>query len=161
MPVPFDLAGLGIGDDSEYLKLLERCPDIRLARYDDGEYLTREGDSTREIFIILKGACVVEVNTVRRGGRAPNALATVLSDLRNPSFVGEMAYLGGGFRSASVRASGGTFAFVLKPAHLDILMAEFPLFTRILCRQFAARLAEANGALRECQEQRAIDISGG
>ena len=67
-------------------------------------------------------------------------------------FVGEKAYLGGGFRTASVRSSGKTYTLSLKPEYLDVIINEFPAFTSILCRQFTSRLTKANRLLKEANE---------
>lgn len=157
MPELFDLSDLGIPADSEYHKLLARCPDIQLRSFQDGEYLVREADPSQEVLIILRGAYVVERQVREKQDRPGNVLATVISDPDDPSFVGEMAYLGGGFRTASVRSSGCTHAMVLKPAYLGIIIADFPHFTQILCRQFTARLREANELLKDHHERLSME----
>mgnify|MGYP001085267913 CR=1 FL=1 len=150
MAESFKLTELNIPETSEYHRLLERCPDISPVRFGEGEYLTQAGDASKEIFLVLRGSYVVDLPDDRPGKRSARALATVTTcDEASPSFVGEMAYLGGGLRTASVRSSGTTYALCLQPRHLDVLIEEFPLLTRALCKQFTDRLRQTTDALKE------------
>ena len=147
-----DLSQFGIPAGSEYHRLIERCPEIACLRFDDEDYLIHEGDMSADIYLVLRGAYVVEQPASDPDNKPGGALAIVVTeDPSSPSFVGEMAYLGGGFRTASVRSSGSTFALRLSPEHLNMVIAEFPLLTQVLCRQFAARLKDADAALKEHQ----------
>lgn len=161
MPASFVLEELNLAKESEYHRLLTRCPGIELKRFDDGEYLMREGHPSQEVFVVASGAYVVEQKAGEEHDSPAGAVAAVISDPATPSFVGEMAYLGKGARTASVRSSGATFAMVLKPMHLDVIIAEFPLLTRILCRQFTGRLHETNALLRTYQQQHAMGAATG
>ncbi|HIJ64506.1 MAG TPA: cyclic nucleotide-binding domain-containing protein [Candidatus Hydrogenedentes bacterium] len=158
MAETFDLADLDIPEDSEYRRLLEACPDAEPKRFSDGDLLITEGDRSQEIFLVLRGAYVVE-QARPCGNDAPGAaLATVISSLDRPSVVGEMAYLGDTQRTASVRSSGTTFTLCLKPKHLDVIIEDFPAFTQILCRQFSRRLKEANEIVKKNERERAMNV---
>jgi len=157
MPEPFSLDYLELEDDAPYKALLERCPEARLRRYGDGEVLVAEGAESSEVYLLLRGACVVEsAGAAESGGRA-QSLGIIEARPGAPAFVGEMATLRGGMRSASVRCSGAVFAVVLPPESLDVMMDELPFFTRCLCRQFALRLQEANQLIKDYQQQIALD----
>jgi CRP-like cAMP-binding protein len=147
MPTSFDVADLSIPQASEIHALIERLPNIETLQFQDGEYLIRQDEAITDTFIVVFGSYAVEHTSAGPEKRPLKTLAAVSSDVEFPSFVGEMAYLGGGFRTASVRSSGSTFALKLKEQHMDVIIAEFPSFTSILCRQFTARLREANKAL--------------
>jgi len=150
MPGEFELFDLNLPEDSVYHKLLERFPDIQKLRFQDGECLLHEGDMSNEIFMLLLGECAVEQPGERHDARPHRALATVRAeDPSSPSFVGEMAYLGGGFRSATVRSRGVAHVLCLKPNHLSAIIEGYPIFTRILCKQFSARLSSTTEALNE------------
>jgi len=155
MPKPFDIAQLNVME-TEIPKLLEVCSDACLLRYDDGEYLFCEDDETTEVYAILRGAFVVEQKS---GAAGLQAIATHHNEEDNPCFVGEMAYLGAGARTASVRSSGVTYALQLKPSHLEVIIEKFPNFTRILCQQFSARLKEANDELKEIVATNAVPVA--
>ena len=149
MPQPYTIADLALPVDSEIAALIERCPDIASVRFDDGDYLMREGDDSQDTYLVLRGAYVVEQRQHNAGPDERGApLAVVTAELDEPSFIGEMAYLDSNLRTASVRASGPVFTLVLSPAHVDVVLDQFPFFGRILSQQFARRLHEANGIIQ-------------
>lgn len=150
MPEACDLALLALPEASELRRLCTRCPDIEALRFREGECFIREGEEDRDVYLVLDGAFVVEKAPAEPGGR-PAMLAGVSCEPGAPVFVGEMAYLGTGLRSASVRSSGSSHALRLRGEHVDAILEGFPGLTRALCRQFAERLRETSGALRELQ----------
>lgn len=145
MPEELDLEQIK-REASEVGPLLARCPDIEPRRFRDGDLLIREGETSKDLFLVLQGSLVVE-------HEAPDGSSRIMAHLEcqpeTPCFVGEMAYLGAQARTASVRAVGGGQALCLQPAHVDVILESFPLLTRCLCRQFTQRLAETNQALRD------------
>jgi len=157
MPEPFDLERLRIPDDSAYRELLARCPGVALRRYADDEILITEGAESREVFLVLQGACVVETAPGPDAGNRPQTLAIINATPAAPAFLGEMAPLGAGFRTASVRCSGAVFTAVLSPDIFDVVVNDLHFFTRCLCRQFADRLREANQLIKDYQRENALD----
>ncbi|MDP7639700.1 MAG: cyclic nucleotide-binding domain-containing protein [Candidatus Hydrogenedentes bacterium] len=147
MAQEFTLEDLGIPSGSEFHRLVERCGGSRLLRYDDGETLVERGDPSRDAYLILRGGYVV-----RREESKDSVAEGQVTDPSAPEFVGELVYLGRGRRSASVAALGETFAICLKPEHMDTIMEEFPMFTRILCKQFAVVRSLPDLALRSLKE---------
>lgn len=154
MPESFKITGLECARTGEIQQLLARCPDIEPCRYREGELLIQEGEEGRDLFIVLKGAFTVEHPPLAPGG-PPVMLAAIMCE-DEPVIVGEMAYFGAQRRTASVRSSGASFALRLHPAHVDLIIGEFPLLTRIICQQFTRRLKETNEALRGFQERFAL-----
>ena len=146
MPDLLDSASLDLASDPELGPLLAACPDIAPLRFRDGERLVTEGEDSQDVFIVRKGSLVVE-KALPDGTARP--LAQIECSPGAPVIMGEMAYFGAQVRTATVRAVGACQALHLKPAHLDVLMADFPGLTRVLCRQFTARLKEANDELRD------------
>lgn len=156
MPEAFDPVRLELEEDSEVCRLLGVHPEIESLRFRDGEYLVRENEDSLDVFLVLKGAFVVE-RAPSRPDLPPVPLATVLCDLEKPGIVGEMAYLGSLRRSASVRSSGSSFVLRLKPAHIDSVINDFPGLTRAICAQFSWRLRETSRSLAELQGRFAMN----
>lgn len=156
MPQPYDLSTIPLPEDSEIHALLEACPDIEPLRFGNDEFIVHGSDAAQDIFVILRGNCLVEQPDATQERTPGNELAIISAEPAQPVFIGEMAYLGGGFRTAAVRSVMACFTLRLKPAHLDILMERFPGFTRLLCKQFALRLGEANTFIKRFQEQTAM-----
>lgn len=144
MPDPLEIARLDLSADPELGALLAACPDIVPLRFRDGERLVTEGEDSQDLYIVLTGSLVVE-KTLPEG--TPRTLAQLTCLPGAPGIVGEMAYFGARHRTASVRSVGSSRALHLQPAHLDTIMGAYPGLTRILCRQFTARLKEANEEL--------------
>lgn len=157
MPSSFNIEELNIPQSSEIHVLIKRCPDIEMFLFSDDEYLIRENDASDDTFMVLRGNYIVEQSR-SESEKVPPGMLDIVTDEDNPvSFVGEMAYLGGGFRTASVRSSGKTYTLCLKPEYLDVIIAEFPAFTSILCKQFTSRLTESNRYIKEADERLLID----
>ena len=156
MPETYKLAELDLARRSEIHRFFKQCPDIIFVRFYDGEVIVQEGDAGNDIYLILMGSYVVEKSHENPAGTKPAILATVTSDLGNPSFVGEMAYFGACLRTATVRSSMCTHACRLKPWHLDVILDHFPVLTRVICRQFTDRLKNTSEQLRIYQEQRSM-----
>ena len=157
MTQPFNLELLRLPEHSEILQLVQRCPDIEARMYVDGEYLILEQEIAQEVFIIIKGAFVVERS---RGVEQapPLTLAIGICEPSNVAIVGEMAYLGAQQRTASVRSSGASFTLCLKPQHLDVIMDGFPGLTQLVCRQFTSRLQESNNLIKRMQQALAMSM---
>lgn len=144
---------LNLDPGSELEALVQRCEDIEAWRYRDGEFLIREEEVSEHIFVVVQGGFVVE----QVATSPPTILACVLVEAGQPAIVGEMAYLGQQVRSASVRCSGGTFVLRLAPHHVDHIIEVCPGLTRTICQQFAQRLRQADGQLRDFQQRFALE----
>jgi CRP-like cAMP-binding protein len=156
MPEPFDLKRLKIADPAPYLELLARCPAVALRRYADEEVLITEGAESRDAFLVLQGSCVVETAPGPESPSRPQTLAIVNATPAAPAFLGEMAPLGTGYRTATVKCSGAVFTAVLPPGSLDVVVNQLPFFTRCLCRQFAERLRQADQVIKDYQRDTAL-----
>ena len=154
MPQRFDLATIKTKALDEIGQMMERYPDITPLLFQGGETIIREGDTGEEVFIVLSGMFEVEQAPVRQGD-PPTPLVRVSCDLETFSIIGEMAYLGDQRRTATIRAVVATHCLRLNPAHIDAIIEGFPMLTRVICRQFALRLREANDALRPIRVARA------
>lgn len=157
MPEPFDLSVLNLPKTSEIVALLARCPDIQPIRFNEAEYFIREGELSMETYIIIDGGYVVERQPNEKDGGRDHFIHSGIVKPDEPCFVGEMAYLGGSFRTASIRSSGRTFALRLEASHLEIIIDEFPLITKALCRQLIDRIMEANKSIGYYQRLLKID----
>jgi len=158
VPESYSLDTIELPRESEIHALLAACPDIEALRFGDDEFIIHGGDAAQDVFLLLRGHCLVEQPDAPRERTPGNELAVIQAEPDAPVFIGEMAYLGGGFRSASVRSVLSTFTLRMKPAHLDTIMERFPGFTRILCRQFALRLGEANTFIKRFQKHSTMEV---
>jgi CRP-like cAMP-binding protein len=155
MPQAFDPASLCLNTTGEPLRLLAQFSDLLALSFGDGEFLIQEDAASREIFLLLRGAVVVEKASAAPGGM-PVLLACLTVEPDCPVIVGEMAYLGDQPRAASVRSAGRTHALCLKPVHIDAILDGYPGLTRVICQQFSRRLQDTDQALRSLQSRFAL-----
>ncbi|MBM4182085.1 MAG: YihY/virulence factor BrkB family protein [Betaproteobacteria bacterium] len=104
--------------------------------YAPGETLIAEGDSGQEAFFIYAGQVAV-YKRVADGEKH-------LTDMEEGSLLGEMAYLLGEARTASIRARTEVTALVLPPGMLEELMRYSAPLSRRIIGSLAQRLMHMN-----------------
>ena len=101
---------------------------VREARFQAGSSLVREGDAGDSFMIIREGSA-----TVDQGGR-------ILRELGPGDFLGEIALIDGGPRTASVSATEPVEALVIDRAGFERLMNDFPVIRFDLVSALTQRL---------------------
>lgn len=104
-----------------------------------GEIIVREGDDSRELYILQSGS--VEVT------KKSNGKDVKLTSLRKGEFFGEMSLLEGELRSATVKALSDTTVLVIKPGGLLLMMRRDPTFAFEMLQQLSARILRMDKAL--------------
>lgn len=113
--------------------------------YSDGEVIVREGDETREMYVVQTGSVVV-TKLIAGNERT-------LGTMGRGSFFGEMALLESMPRHATVRAVGDTKVLVIKPGSLLLKIRRNPTFAFEMLQSMSRRLREANQRLMDvCQD---------
>ncbi|MBI2421458.1 MAG: cyclic nucleotide-binding domain-containing protein [Candidatus Hydrogenedentes bacterium] len=153
MPEPFAPESLDIAGSAALQAVLARCPHAECIKYRNDEYLITKGDASQEVFLLIRGSCVVEAYPPQENAPRGGELALLEGKLDHPTVLGEMAYLGEGLRTASVRSVMNTWTIRLQPEDLDVIIAQIPELARILCTQFTARLREANRQITRFQQK--------
>jgi CRP/FNR family transcriptional regulator, cyclic AMP receptor protein len=103
---------------------------VRDANFPPGANLVKEGEPGESFMIIREGTA-----TVDQGGR-------MLRELGAGDFLGEIALIDGGPRTASVRAMGPVTALVIDRAGFQRLMSEFPVIRFDLVSALTQRLRQ-------------------
>ena len=109
--------------------------------FHDGEFIAREGDENRDMYVIQRG--VVEV-LKEIGGRQ-----VLLATLERGSFFGEMSLLESLPRSASVRAKGETRLLAIRAGALLLKIRRDPTFAFELLQQMSGRIRRLNEQVSE------------
>jgi CRP/FNR family transcriptional regulator, cyclic AMP receptor protein len=129
-------------DSLRMLSLFEGCSDhelVSVARLCDeiavpaGYVLVHEGDWGDEAFIVIDGEAEVAVEGRQLAVAGPS------------SFIGEMAVIDHGRRTASVAAITPMRLFVLESRAFTGLLDELPLLARRLMSEMSKRLRVAQG----------------
>lgn len=108
----------------------------RLLRFAPGEPVVREGDASRALYVIADGAAKVE-----RGSK-------VIGDLARGELFGEMAFLTGEPRAATVRADGALAVVEVDSTALGTVLTDHPNLVDELAARMARRQAELEAAGR-------------
>jgi CRP-like cAMP-binding protein len=93
-----------------------------------GKVLVREGEFTRHLYVVLRGTADV----MRKGKK--------LNELVPGDFFGEMAFLSGAPRSATVTARTDLRVMVLGPRELDVIIEKEPALARRMLASMAQRV---------------------
>ena len=121
-------------------------PNLSLVAVPAGSLLVRRGEPAAEIFLVTRGTLSVVAGL--ESGRTMR-LTTVSAGMT----VGEVAYITGGSRSASVRADSDVECFTLPYATLETLAHDDPVLhgklLHGLIRIVVARLLAADSAIAE------------
>jgi signal transduction histidine kinase len=121
-----------------------------IRRASAGEILIRQGDPGDSLFVVLRGALSVWV-TDTSGERLD------LSTVSPGGYVGEIALLDGGPRSASVACAQACDLFVLRrPVFLRLLQATPDLLSVVLQNLTASVRGSTERAMREQLERRTL-----
>lgn len=107
--------------------------------FEDGEFVVREGDEGRAMFILRSGK--IEIIKVVEGREVELAI------LDRGSFFGEMSLLEGLPRSASARARGKTELIILRPGSLLVQIRRDPTFAFEVMQQMSQRVRALNDKL--------------
>jgi CRP-like cAMP-binding protein len=95
---------------------------------DAGEELTRQGRSGREFFVLVSGRVRVE-----RDGRT-------LSELHPGDFLGEIALIDGGPRTATATTESDAQLLVISQSDFGVLLERFPEIQSTVLRALTERI---------------------
>ncbi len=114
-----------------------RQPDFRhsFAKFEEGDYLCREGRASHDAFVLLSGKVRIE-----QAGRILD------SDDREGAFIGEISTLTGMTRAASVIADSTVWTCMFNAAEFERLLAAHPSISIRLLKLLAERVIRASRA---------------
>jgi CRP-like cAMP-binding protein len=129
---------LGDALEEDWGRLFEHTELLRLA---PGEVLVRAGEIDRTMYVLRSGRLAVTLA----------ATGTTIGVIEAGSVAGEVGFLDGGPRTATLEAVGAVEVFVLGFESFETLAARYPVLGRRilldLARILAARLRDATAAL--------------
>ena len=109
--------------------------------YADGDVIVREGDDSRDMYVIQSGAVLVT--------RQIDGTDVKIAKLGRGNFFGEMSLLESIPRNATIRAVGETRLLVIKPGTLLLKIRRNPTFALEMLQQMSLRIRRLNGRLSE------------
>lgn len=105
------------------------APYLNLRFLNTGDYLTTEGDQSRELYILAEGVLEVRIRN------------TVVATLKPGTVVGEGTFFSGHTRSATVVAVSPGVAWALAWEKFEVMSKQHPRLALDLCRSIAAVMA--------------------
>lgn len=137
--------GLFGGLDDETLQLLAR--ELPTHTFEAGDVIVEEGDTSREMFVIIGG----ELEVVKRGPKGGEFRVALFGP---GDWFGEMSILDVMPRSATVRAVAPTMLLSITNEHVDKLLYRqnlkaYSLLLMNIARELSRRLRVADGILSQ------------
>jgi NTE family protein len=143
------LANVGIFSDlgpSERASLTAEFERLHVAR---GEMLVRQGDPADSLYIVVSGRFSVEVE----------GHSTVVAEIGAGQPIGEIAFLAGGVRTATVMALRDSLVLKLSRSAFESLSARTPSIWQAMTVTLARRLAQSNVDRRPTPDPRPRTIA--
>jgi hypothetical protein len=113
--------------------------------WEAGEIIIRNGDRNRDLLFLIKGH--VEILTSPEGGNL------VLNEVDAPHILGDIAFLSGLPRTATVMAKTHVSAFVLRYDNFKKLFGEFPEWLHLLLSSFTSGIKSLHYKIAELEGQ--------
>ena len=117
-------------------KPIEKKFEQEARHYDDGDTIFREGEETREMYIVQRGEVVVS----KKGPRGDIELAV----LKKGDFVGEMSLLESLPRTATAKARGKTSLLAIHPGGFLLKIRRDPTFAFEMMQTLSRRIRMTN-----------------
>lgn len=111
-------------------------------RFERGEVIVRRGDDADKMYLLVQGEVSVTVDL-------PNGQLKRLSTCSAGMCFGELAFIGGGTRTADVRAGRFVDCFALTRAAFDQLAASDPEINILILRNLLGQAARMVGRLNQ------------
>lgn len=110
-----------------------------IREFEDGEVIFREGEDTRQMYIVQKGAVVISKSSPEGN--------VELATLHRGDFLGEMSLLESLPRNANAHAKGKTRLYVIQPGGFLLKIRRDPTFAFELMQALSGRIRRTNEKL--------------
>jgi CRP-like cAMP-binding protein len=114
-------------------------------KYGAGEIIIREGESNRDLYILSGGVLEVSIKGDDK--------KIVLSEITSPEILGEISFLNGSPRTATVAAKTDVEMFVLSYDKVRQELNEIPTWFRLILLAFTNRMKSCDIQLKEYDRQ--------
>lgn len=115
-------------------------------QYADGDIIFREGDETREMYVVQRGAVAIT--------RMVNGREVVIETRGKGDFIGEMALLESLPRSATARAQGPTSLLVIYTGGFIQKLRRDPTFAFEMLQKLSSRFRKVHEQLMALMEEK-------
>jgi CRP-like cAMP-binding protein len=113
--------------------------------YQPGEIIVREGEKNRDLFILSEGMIEVSV-------KAENE-QIVINEIHPPEILGEVSFLNGTPRIATLRAKTRVEVYILSYEKVRQELADIPAWFKLILRTLTARMKSCDQKIKNLETE--------
>ena len=117
----------------------------RSEKYKAGEVIIHEGEKNRDLYVLSEG--VLEVSVKNKSSKI------VVSEIASPEILGEISFLNGAPRTATVSAKTDVEIFVLSYEKVKQELSDIPTWFRMVLLAFTSRMKSCGATIREYDQR--------
>ena len=114
-------------------------------KYKAGEVIIHEGEDNRDLFILSDGVLQVSVK-----GEAKDI---VVSEIKSPEILGEISFLNGSPRTATVSAKTDVEIFILSYEAVQQELSDIPTWFKMVLLAFTSRMKSCDAKIKEYDQK--------
>jgi len=133
------------GRQTEWPSAVDLNPLVESQTWETGQIIIQKGDGNRDLLFLIKGH--VEILA------SPGGTDLVLNEVDAPHILGDIAFLSGLPRTATVMAKTDVKAFVLRHDHFRDLFGQFPEWLHPLLSSFTSGIKSLHYQIAELERQ--------
>jgi CRP-like cAMP-binding protein len=114
-------------------------------KYKAGEVIIHEGEENRDLYILSEG--ILEVSVKDKSQKI------VVSEIASPEILGEISFLNGSPRTATVSAKTDVEIFILSYEKVQQELSDIPTWFRMVLLAFTNRMKSCAETIREYDQK--------
>jgi CRP/FNR family cyclic AMP-dependent transcriptional regulator len=114
-------------------------------KFKAGEVIIHEGEENRDLYILSEGTLEVSVQDESK--------KVIVSEITSPEILGEISFLNGSPRTATVSAKTDVEMFILSYARVQQEISEIPNWFRMVLLAFTNRMKSCDEKIKEYEQK--------
>jgi CRP/FNR family cyclic AMP-dependent transcriptional regulator len=113
--------------------------------FQPGEIIIREGEENRDLYVLYEGVLEASIKTDRGD--------LVVSEMTPPEIMGEISFLDGSPRTATVTAKTEALVYYLSYDDVSSEMAEIPAWFKLVLQTLTKRMKSCGVKIKEMEKE--------
>jgi CRP-like cAMP-binding protein len=113
----------------------------RSMTYNTGEVIIKEGDTNRDLYILVSGTLEASVTN--------ESNEIVVSEMNAPEILGEISFLNGSPRTATVKAKTDVEVYILSYEKVKEELSDIPTWFKMILLAFTNRVKVCGAKIKE------------
>jgi CRP-like cAMP-binding protein len=114
-------------------------------KYKAGEVIIHEGEENRDLYILSEG--ILEVSVKDKSQKI------VVSEIAPPEILGEISFLNGSPRTATVSAKTDVEIFILSYEKVQLELSDIPIWFKMVLLTFTNRMKSCGVTIKEYDQK--------